>query len=157
MRDKIIEMLGKGIPATQVASAVGCDDSYISQLLSEEGVEQRVIELKATHFSKYVEQDTKLDAAEEEALQKVSQLLPFITRPGEAIRAYAVLNAAKRRTADSASQAQMVAQTVALDLPAASRVRFTLTADKQVLEIEGLSCWPARATQCRSLTYCAST
>lgn len=139
MREKIIEMLGKGIPAAQVASAVGCDDSYISQLLSQEGVAAKVIELKADHFSAYVEQDQKLDAAEAEALDKVASLVPFITRPAEAVRVYSVLNAAKRRTVDSASQATAVAQTVQLDLPEASRVRFTLTADRQVIEIEGRS------------------
>lgn len=139
MREKIIEMLGKGIPATQVASAVGCDDSYISQLLSEPGVADTVIEAKAIHFSKYVEQDQKLDDAEAEALQKVASLVPFITRPAEAVRVYGVLNAAKRRTVDTASQANAVAQTVQLELPEASRVRFTLTQDRQVIEIEGRS------------------
>jgi hypothetical protein len=139
MRDKIIEMLGKGIPATQVASAVGCDDSYISQLMAEEGVEARVIELKAAHFSQYVEQDQKLDDAEAQALEKVAQLVPFITRPAEAVRVYGVLNAAKRRTVDTANAAGVVAQTVHLELPEAARVRFTITSDKQVIEIEGRS------------------
>jgi hypothetical protein len=139
MRDKIIEMLGKGIPATQVASAVGCDDSYISQLMSEEGVEQRVIALKAEHFSVYVEQDQKADDAEAEALEKVASLIPFITRPAEAVRVYAVLNAAKRRTVDTANAAAVVAQTVSLELPAVMRVRMTMTHDKQVIEIEGRS------------------
>lgn len=139
MRDKIIEMLGKGISATQVASAVGCDDSYISQLLSLPEVVEQVTSLKAEHFSAYVEQDQKLDSAEAAALEKVASLVPFITRPAEAVRVYSVLNAAKRRTVDSASQAHAVAQTVQLDLPEASRVRFTLTADRQVIEIEGRS------------------
>ena len=139
MREKIIEMLGKGIPAAQVASAVGCDDSYISQLLSEPGIADQVIALKADHFSAYVEQDQKLDEAEALALERVASLVPYITRPAEAVRVYGVLNAAKRRTVDAASQAQAVAQTVQLDLPEASRVRFTLTADRQVIEIEGRS------------------
>jgi len=139
MKDKIIEMLGRGIPATQVASAVGCDDSYISQLLSHEEVMLQVTELKAEHFSKYLEQDTALDKAEEDALVRLQQLLPFITRSSEAARVYSVLNAAKRRTVDSLAHAQVPAQTVILELPEASRVRFTLTSDRQVVEIEGRS------------------
>lgn len=151
MREKIIEMLGRGITAVQVAAAVGCDDSYISQLLSEEGVEQRIVELKAAHFSKYVEQDSLVDKAEAEALEKVAYLLPFITRPSEAVRVYSMLNAAKRRTSDAASNAQAVAQTVALELPAAARVRFTITHDKQVIEIEGrsLTTLPAKSLAAR--------
>ena len=139
MREKIIEMLGKGIPATQVASAVGCEDSYISQLLSEPGVTEEVTSLKATHFSKYLEQDGKADDAEAMALKKLTSLIPFITRPAEAARAYAVLNAAKRKTVDNVASALPVQAVVSLELPAATRVRFTVTHDKQVIEVEGRS------------------
>lgn len=151
MKDKIIEMLGKGITPTQVASAVGCDDSYISQLMSDEIIFAQVMQLKAEHFSKFVDQDSRLDAAESAALDKVATLAQFITKPSEAVRVYAVLNAAKRRTTDSVSNAQAVALTVALDLPEAARVRFTVTNDKQVIEIEGrsMTTMPARSLAAR--------
>lgn len=139
MKDRIIEMLGKGIPAAQVALAIGCDDSYISQLLSEPGVTEQVQQLKSEHFSAFVEQDQKLDDLEAQALEKLTHLLPFVTRPAEATRIYSVLNAAKRRTVDSVNSAAPVAQTVQLELPPSARVRFTLTHDKQVIEVEGRS------------------
>lgn len=146
MKDRIIEMLGQGLSATQVASAVGCDDSYISQLLADESVSAQVQSKRAENFGKYVEQDRKLDDAEATALEKLSTLAQFITKPTEAARVYSILNAAKRRTVDQVNQQQAVAQTVALDLPAAARVRFTLTNDKQVIEIEGrsMTTMPAR-------------
>jgi hypothetical protein len=139
MQDKIIEMLGRGITATQVAAAVGCDDSYISQLMSSPEIAERVANLRAVHFSHYVEQDKELDSAEEEALNRLKQLVPFITKPGEAARVYGVLNAAKRRTADSSAIASAPAQTVTLELPEAARVSFTITHDRQVIEIAGRS------------------
>ncbi len=126
MKDRIIGMLGQGLSATQVASALGCDDSYISQLLADENISLKVQELKAENFSKYIELDKKLDDAEAHALDKLASLVGFISKPTEAARAYSILNNAKRRTNDSANQAQAVAQTVSLDLPAAARVRFTL-------------------------------
>ena len=139
MKDKIIEMLGRGIPAVQVASAVGCDDSYISQIVADPDNAAKIQELKAVHFSKYVEQDASLDEAEAAALDKVKFLVPFITRPAEAVRVYAVLNGARRRTGENANAAAPVMATVSLDLPEAARVKFTLTADKQVIEIAGRS------------------
>lgn len=139
MRDKIIEMLGKGISATQVAAAVGCDDSYVSQLMSDETVASEVARLRAEHFAIFVEQDAKLDDAEAQALQRLQTLVPFITKPSEAARVYSVLNAAKRRTHDSINAAQAPAQTVVLDLPQASRVALTVTHDRQVIEIAGRS------------------
>ena len=139
MREKIIEMLGRGIPATQVAAAVGCDDSYISQLLSDEAVSAEVQLLRATHYSGYLELDRKVDSAEEAALKKVAALIPYLTRPSEAARVYDILNKAKRRTVDSTASANAPAQTVIIDLPESARVRFTLTSDKQVIEIAGRS------------------
>lgn len=146
MKERIIEMLGRGIPAVQVAAAVGCDDSYISQLVSTEGIAERIQLAKAEHFSAHVEQDARLDAAENEALARLASLTAFITRPAEAARVYSVLNAAKRRTSDASANSQAPAQTVVLELPEASRVRFTLSQDRQVIEIEGrsLTTMPAR-------------
>ena len=147
MRERIIEMLGRNIPAMQVAAAVGCDDSYISQIMSDPDVALRVQELRTVYYSEYLEQDKRVDTAESAALQKLETLIPFITRPAEAVRVYAVLNAARRRTVDAAAAtAQMPAQTVVLDLPAATRVRFTTTQDRQVIEVEGrsLTTMPAR-------------
>lgn len=146
MKERIIEMLGQGLSATQVASAVGCDDSYISQLLSDENISAQVQALRAENFSKYVDQDQRLDEAESKALDKLATLAEFITRPSEAARVYSILNAAKRRTVDQVNQQHAVAQTVSLELPAAARVRFTLTSDKQVIEIEGrsMTTMPAR-------------
>ena len=132
-------MLGRGIPAMQVAAAVGCDDSYISQLIADENIAMQVAELRAAHFSHYVEQDAKADDAEEAALNRMASLIPFITKPAEAARVYAVLNAAKRRTSDHSSSANAPAQTVVLELPEASRVSFTITSDRQVIEIAGRS------------------
>src|SRR3989304_6088739 len=122
MKNRIIEMLGQGLSATQVASAVGCDDSYISQLLADENISNQIQALRAENFSKYVEQDRLLDQAAAKALEKLSSLAGFISKPTEAARVYSILNAAKRRTVDQVNQQQAVAQTVALDLPAAARV-----------------------------------
>lgn len=147
MRDRIIEMLGRNIPAMQVAAAVGCDDSYISQIMSDPDTALKVQELRTVYYSEYIEQDARTDRAEAAALAKVEQLLPFIMRPAEAVRVYAVLNAARRRTVDAAAATtQLPAQTVVLDLPAATRVRFTTTPDRQVIEVEGrsLTTMPAR-------------
>jgi hypothetical protein len=139
MKDKIIEMLGRGITPTQVSLAVGCDDSYISQLMSDENIALQVANLRASHFSNYVAQDRELDTAEEEALTRLKHLVPFITKPSEAARVYSVLNAAKRRTADSSAIASAPAQTVMLEIPQAARVSFTLTVDRQVIEVQGRS------------------
>lgn len=138
MKDRIKEMLGRGIPAVNVALAVGCDESYISQLMSDEGFAAEVQAAKAAVFDKFAQQDDSLDAAEQKALEKVAQLVPFITRPGEAVRAFQVLNAAKRRTQNGATLAQQQASTIVnIALPQVARVAMLADHNKQVIEVDG--------------------
>lgn len=139
MRDRIIEMLGNGIPATNVAAALGCSDSLVSQILSEEGVSEQVSSLRAARFQEFAEQDSSLEAAEQIALNKVKALIPFMTKPSEAARVYGILNAAKRKTGAAANNTGLPNTIVQLQLPEAARVSFTLSSDKQVVEIEGRS------------------
>ena len=57
VEDKIIELLGRGYSQTVVASAVGCDDSYISQLMAKEEVRNQVATLRLQHVAVHVEME----------------------------------------------------------------------------------------------------
>lgn len=139
MREQIIEMLSNGIPATAVAAAVGCDDSYVSQICAEEGVAEQIAANKAARFSSYIEHDKNTDSAEELALEKVKQLIPFITKPAEAALVYKTLNTATRRTTGAAQATPQTAAVVNIHLPAAAAVQFQLNGERQVIDINGRS------------------
>lgn len=151
MRDRIAELLGQGLSATIVAQAVGCDDSYISQLLSEPDFEREVIEKRAVRFQEHAEHDNRINQAEKEALDKVMSLLAFSTKPGEAARVFSILNAAKRRTPEVTNPTAAGATTIELNLPETARVSFTVTSEKQVIEIEGrsMTTMPAKSLAAR--------
>ena len=137
MKDRIIELLGRGIPAVNVAMAVGCDESYVSQLVADPDVRAEVSALKAAHSQQYTGMDDSRDDPQDAALKKMKSLIPFITKPSEAARVYSVLNAAKRRTADVASSARDAPSTIVnLELPAAARVAFITDHNRQVIEID---------------------
>ena len=138
MREQIKSLLGRGIPAAQVADAVGCDASYVSQLLSDPDFEQEVAVLRADHAVKFVEHDAKLDELEELALKRVATLLPFATKLSEAAKVFSLLNGAKRRS-EAANVQSAPAQTVTIELPAAASVKVVVSTEKQVVEIEGRS------------------
>jgi hypothetical protein len=137
MKERIIELLGRGISAVQVAMAVGCDESYISQVVSEPGVSDQISALKMAHFEQFTALDDSLNDAEEKALSKMKLLIPFITKPTEAARVYSVLNAAKRRTADAATASRDAPSVIVnLELPTAARVAFITDHNRQVIEID---------------------
>lgn len=147
-KDKIIELLGAGISPVQVAGACGVSESYISQLLSDEAVTAHVQALRIQRTSKYIEQDNSIEAAEKRALELVSRNLETgFMKPGEALKHFQVLNAAKRKSEGSAVGTTPNSTVVNLTIPAAAAVQFKMTTDKQVIEIEGrsMSTMPASA------------
>jgi hypothetical protein len=139
MQDRIIELLGQGVPAAQVALHVGCDPSYVSQILADENNSLRVQELRATHFEAHVAHDKRIDMAEQKALARIESLVDFITKPSEAARVFSLLNQAKRQTLEAGNSQAMPSTIVNLQLPDAARISFTVTADRQVIEVEGRS------------------
>lgn len=147
MKDRIISLLGQGVPATQVAAHVGCDDSYISQLLQDEEIVLQVQQLKAENFGVMVEHDRKIDSVEQKLLNRLETLSEFITKPSEAARVFSILNAAKRKTADAQATSAAPSTIVQLTLPESARVQFTVTQDRQVIEVEGrsMTTMPARS------------
>ena len=96
---RALSLLGSGIAPEMVASAIGVSVSRISQLLSDPEFSKEVLELRYAALASRNIRDDKVDALEDVLLDKIRDLLPFIVRPLEAIRAYSLINAAKRRGA----------------------------------------------------------
>lgn len=139
IRRKIIDLLGAGVPPTQVAMACGVTDSYVSQLLSQEEVSAEVTELRAKRAHQYIEHDDRLDTDEEVARRLVRRNLDnALLKPMEALAHFKVLNGA-RRQAQSAVAQTPVATVVNLQLPAITHVQFRMTTEKQVIEVDGRS------------------
>lgn len=138
MKDKIIELLGCGLSNVQVAQTVGCDESYISQLLADETVVMQVQALRSEKASGYVQHDGNIDSLEMQALARVAETIPFM-KPMEALKAFDTLNSARRKTGLNHGIPQAPSQIVTISLPANAEVSFKLSADNQVIEVEGRS------------------
>lgn len=145
MKEEIVELLSSGIPASAVASALGVSPSLVSQVLDEEGIAQEVATQRAAKFHQFAEHDKRLHAVEAKALQKLERVLDFSTKPGEVAKIFSILNSARRVTTDQGIPQQNPTTTVVISLPESARVDFTLTTEKQVIEIEGRSMAPLPA------------
>jgi len=143
VKEQIQKLLSNGLSQTQAAAAVGCDDSYVSQLMAEEEFASAVAAGRAAKTAKFIEADETLEDAESAALKRVKALIPMITKPVEAARVFSVLNAAHRRASEgAASQNQESGDVVTLVLPKAAtklHVAIELSSDKQVIDVEGRS------------------
>lgn len=136
-KDHAITLLAQGISTSQVAAALGCDDSYISQLKADPEVQQQIAERSAASTIADVKFDDMLERAESLALEKIEKNLPFATL-GQAMAAFRTLNSARRRKDGIASTGDGgLTVNVNLTLPANAMPRYVTNAQSEIVEVEG--------------------
>lgn len=137
MRERILQLLGSGLAPVVVAQTVGCDPSYISQLLSEEQFAMEVAKLRAAGLEKVTARDNKYDELEDTFLAKLEELVPFMLKPREVLDAISRLNAAKRRAQVGMAASGEVGRTtiIQLVLPVSVVKNFELNSDGEVTKV----------------------
>jgi len=138
-KDRILKLLGSGLSNDAVATAVGCDHSYISQLMAEESFKEQVLELRSVALTAATERDRKADTLEERALDKLETMLDWITKPGDMLKFFQVINAAKRRGTTATDNLVINQQIVNLQLPQAAFQKLVMDGRGEVVEIDGQS------------------
>lgn len=147
MKDRILALLGNGVAPSATAAAVGCDPSYVSQLLKDDGFAAEVAELRSVSLMAATERDKRWDTLEDKLLAKLDDLIPFMVRPMEVVKALTAANAAKRRGAASDNAAQGVTNVVVLQLPPIVKQRFELNNRQEVVEVDGRTLLTIDGTQ----------
>lgn len=137
--DKIKSMLGAGLSAETVASAVGVDPSYISQLLSDETFSNEVIELRSKSLIAHTARDLSLDSLEDKAITQLDDMLQEgrFNKPGDMLNFLRVVNGAKRRGNPVVHSVNPVNTVINLTLPSVVKQRFIVSNKGEVLEVNG--------------------
>jgi transcriptional regulator with XRE-family HTH domain len=139
IQERVKDLLAAGVSQTQVASAVGVSESYISQLMENEEFRDEVIRARGEAALEDVKADEETDDIEGIARRKIKQLLPFENNVMKVLKVYQVMNGAKRKT-EPAQQLQNTAGVIVnITLPQRAIVDFKLTSDRQVVEVAGRS------------------
>ena len=115
--ERALSLLGQGCGPELVASAIGVSVSRISQLLSTPEFAERVAELRFASLARHNERDLRADRIEDMLLEKLENVIPYITDPMKLVAAYTRINAAKRRGASSPDAITTQTQVVALNIP----------------------------------------
>jgi len=136
-REQVINLLANGVPTSHIASAVGCDDSYISQLRQDPEVQSKVAEKRTASLAADLSFDETLDSAERLALEKINQTLRFANL-GQALKAFQILNHANKRN-DQRPQNPSSGSTVSvvLQLPASISPQYLMDPQARIVEVEG--------------------
>lgn len=135
-QNKMLALLGQGFPPVVVASSLGCSESYVSQMLSEDWFARQVQELKFKTLQKHTVIDNKYDTLEERLLEKLERAIPLIVRPADITRTLQAINGAKRRGSGSQGQTTITQNIVQLTLPTALLQRFVSNQNNQIIEVQ---------------------
>jgi hypothetical protein len=142
LKDRILAFLGAGIPAERVASAVGCEPSYISQLLADENFANEVSQRKVMQLTELTERDKRLDSLEDKVIAKVETALSSpvaLLKPMEGIRALQMLNSLKRRGSGVDTNVNSGQVSVSIMLPTITLKQFTIDVNNQVIKADNES------------------
>ncbi len=153
--DQVKKLLGSGLQAETVASAVGCEPSYISQLLGNEIFANEVAVLRSESLMANTARDSTMGEIESSLLNRLKDAVDsgLFYKPRDILHATSVVNRLQRRGASAPTSIHMQQTVVTLNLPAAAASRYTINPKGEVLEVDDqtLVTMPAR-TLLSSLT-----
>lgn len=128
-------LLGDGLGPTAVAQTLGCDPSYISQFLMDDTFRQEVLALRIQNMQAATRRDREIDSIEDELIEKLKENIKYMTKTNDIIRAFQILNAAKRRGAVTSGDITQNNTVVAIVLPPAARQKFTTNEQGEVVQV----------------------
>lgn len=131
---RALDLLGQGLSPEVVASALGVSPSRISQLISDPEFFSQVADLRYKSLARHNARDSKADAIEDQILDKLKDCLAWVTDPMKLVKAYQVLNAAKRRGSSTPEHITSQQTVINLVLPTQILQNFTVNSSNQVVK-----------------------
>jgi len=145
---QVKQLLGSGLQAETVASAVGCEPSYISQLLGDETFANEVATMRSQSLMANSARDTTIGEIESSLLKRLKGMVDegLFFKPRDVLAAAVQVNRMTRRGAAAPTSIHMQQTVVTLNLPTAAASRYTINPKGEVLEVDGqtLVTMPAR-------------
>lgn len=120
-KDRGLKLLGSGLGPTDVATALGCDPSFISQWLMDDAFRAQVLAMRMESLQQQTIRDRKIDSLEDELLEKLADNIKWFTKPRDMLTAFHIINAAKRRGAQTAGEISLTQNVVRISLPPVAR------------------------------------
>jgi hypothetical protein len=138
-KNRMLALLGAGLGPTEVATTLGCDQSYVSQQLMDEDFRSQVLAKRVEHLQAATERDKKINAIEDDLIDKLKDSVPYMTKSQDILKAFFILNRAQRRGASQGSAINITQNVVQLQLPPAARRMFTTSHTGEVVEVDSKS------------------
>ena len=129
IEDRAISLLGNGVSAEQTALALGVSAARISQLMSQEEFANRVATSRYENLQQHNDRDQRYNNLEDDLIDRLEDMVGYITKPSEVTRTLAVINSAKRRGNSSPEQVLSSQNIVSITLPDTIAKQFSISVD----------------------------
>lgn len=147
MKDKIKQLLGQGHSQVLVANAVGCSEAYISELMGVPEFSSEVTKLRIQFLEAATSRDNEIDSIEDQLIEKLKSTLPYLVKPSDIIRTFAVINRAERRGQPQQANKFINETHVHLHLPESIKKTFILDSRAQVVQVDDVPLLTATPNQ----------
>lgn len=123
-KERGLALLGSGLKPVDVATAIGCDPSLVSQWLMDDAFRQQVLALRLQNLQANTLRDKRIDQIEDDLIEKLQENIKYMTKPRDILMAFNIVNAAKRRGATAAGDISLTQNVVTINLPPAAKNFF---------------------------------
>jgi hypothetical protein len=131
---KALTLLGQGFAPAMVASAIGCSESRISQLLSQDEFAESVAAARFKNLSAQTDRDARYDSLEDQLLARLEKSLGMLFDPMKIAKLLSMINVAKRRGAVAPEQIASPSSIVNLNMPTQIFQQFVTNVNNQVIK-----------------------
>lgn len=137
-KEQICSLLGSGLSNEIVATAVGCEPSYITQLMAEEEFYNKVIALRTASLTAHNRRDETIDSLEDKLLVKAHEIIDngYIYKPRELVSMMAIVNGMKRRGIPSHQSVALNQTVINLNIPSKITQKFVTNSAQEVIEVD---------------------
>lgn len=123
-KERGLQLLGSGLGPTDVATALGCDPSFVSQWLMDENFRAQVLAKRIESLQAQTKRDQKIDGIEDALIEKLQESVQWLTKPKDILLAFNILNNAKRRGATASGQINLTQNVVTINMPPVARQHY---------------------------------
>lgn len=145
--DKILQAVVAGISQTAIAQMMNVSDGLISQVINTDEFQIRLRQKRATQMAQAAIRQEKLESLQDKLIDKVDNLIPFITKPTEATAALRAIAEVAKNNMPMTGETQEASNVVTIYMPTAIGVNFQLNSQNEVIDIDGRTIVGANATQ----------
>jgi hypothetical protein len=136
-KSRVLKLLGSGLSSEIVATTVGCEAAYISQLLADENFRAQVTALRIEALTANSQRDKAIDEIEDILIRKLKENLDYVVSNKDIYNAFVIINHAKRRGIAAAESTVINNTVVNLEIPPAVLHRYVTSPRGEVVEVEG--------------------